>query len=108
MKKLKPENYRILLRRIDDMKNYVTNKTIELDEQKRREDLYQKFWRSEIRTQYFLRIALIKLLLSNDETEFKYGVENLLEHFDLEDLGKWFNIKEDKYLELFELVEIDE
>ena len=67
------------------------------------------FWRKEIALSFKLSRALTELVLSEDEEAFNRKFI-LFQEWCLirQELEPWSNIKGDRYLELFELVETDE
>ena len=108
MKKLKPENYQYLLRRIDDIKNYVTDKTIKLNERIINEKISIRNERAHLNEMQSLAETLTLLLLSENAEIFQASFITFKKSFSQDTLDYWFQIKADKYLELFELVETDE
>jgi diketogulonate reductase-like aldo/keto reductase len=108
MKKLRPENYKHLLKVQNNIYNYACKATEDADRAKAIAESSDAFWRKDIALNHRLSHELIKLLLSENEEQFKSNLAVFRDEFDEQDLEPWFNTHADMYLELFELVEIDE
>ena len=104
MKKLRPENYKHLLSVKSKIDDYVTNESIELDEREQSEKRFQAFERHSLGICNAISRALLRVLLSENQEDFEKNLKELQEYSEEEDFKAWFNVSNDRWLNLFELV----